>query len=406
MSIIRLVLAALQSIRLNWLRALLTLLGIVIGVGAVIVMTALGRGAQEEVTKRVASLGNNLLIVQSGARNFGGVNLGAGSSNPLTADDFRVLVQNATNAQAISPVVRASGQLVGGVGNWQTQSQGVGEQFLAIRSWKLESGIFFTEREVQTRAPVAVIGKTVATQLFPDQDPVGQKVRIGKVPCTIIGVLESKGSSSFGGDQDDAVFVPWTTAQARMTGDRFLQQILVSAPNEAAMPLLQEEVTAILRRSHRLPADAADDFSIRNQTEIINVVGETTRALTLLLASVASISLFVGGIGIMNMMLVAVTERTREIGLRIALGARPRDIRAQFLTESVVICVIGGLLGSSIGYGVSWMISNVLGFATSIDSKMVLISVGFAAAVGVFFGLYPALRASKLDPIEALRYSG
>jgi putative ABC transport system permease protein len=406
MNIVKLTLSALQSIRLNWLRALLTLLGIVIGVAAVIVMTALGRGAQEEVTKRVSSLGNNMLIIQSGARNFGGVNMGAGSSNPLTADDYRALVKNLSNAQGISPSVRAPGQLVGGVGNWSTQADGVGEQYPIIRSWNLESGAFFTERDVQLRSPVAVLGKTVANQLFPDQDAVGQKVRIGKVPCTVIGVLEAKGSSAFGGDQDDTVLVPWTTAQARMTGDRFIRQILVSAPDEASMTPLQAEVTSLLRRMHRLPDDAADDFSIRNPTEIASVVGETTRALTILLASVAGISLFVGGIGIMNMMLVAVTERTREIGLRIALGARPIDISAQFLSESIVICVIGGLLGSSIGYAVSWGISAGLGFATAIDSTMVLIAVGFAAFVGVFFGLYPAIRASKLDPIEALRYSG
>jgi putative ABC transport system permease protein len=244
----------------------------------------------------------------------------------------------------------------------------------------------------------------VAQQLFPDRNPVGEKLRIGKVPCTIVGVLASKGSSSFGGDQDDVVYVPWTTAQSRMTGSRDVMQILVSAPDEQSMSALQDEISTLLRRFRRLPAEAPDDFLIRNQTEIMSMRTDMTRTFTTLLASVAAISLLVGGIGIMNMMLVAVTERTREIGLRIALGARPRDIRAQFLTESVVICTIGGLLGTAIGLGLSQAIAKLMGFPTSVDTNMMLVAVGFAAFVGVFFGLYPALRASKLDPIEALRY--
>jgi putative ABC transport system permease protein len=405
MNVLKLVLTALQSIRLNWLRALLTLLGIVIGVGSVIVMTALGRGAQNEVAKSVSAMGDNLIIVSSASRNFGGVNMGAGSSNPLDAEDYNFLRNNLRSMQYISPVVRAPGQLVGGIGNWFTTSQGVGEQFADIRSWPIASGVFFSEREVMTRAPVAVLGHTVAQQLFPDRDPIGEKVRIGKVPCTIVGVLEAKGSSAFGGDQDDVVFVPWTTAQARMTGNRDIMQILVSAVDEASMGALQEEIGNLLRTLRRLPPEAPDDFQMRSQTEIMNMRTEMTRTFTTLLASVAAISLLVGGIGIMNMMLVAVTERTREIGLRIALGARPRDIRAQFLTESVVICTIGGMLGTAIGLGISAGIAKLMGFPTAVDTNMMLVAVGFAAFVGVFFGLYPAVRASKLDPIEALRYS-
>jgi putative ABC transport system permease protein len=404
MSLLKLVLTALQSIRLNWLRALLTLLGIVIGVGSVIVMTALGRGAQKEVEKSVAAMGDNLIIVTSGNRQFGGVSMGAGSSSPITREEVRFLAENLHNMQAMSPAVRAPSQLVGGIGNWSTQSQGVGEQFAVIRSWPLEYGEFFTERDVSSSAPVAVLGATVAQQLFPDRNPVGEKIRIGKVPCMIVGVLASKGSSSFGGDQDDVVYVPWTTAQARMTGSRDVMQILVSAPDEKSMQPLQDEISTLLRRFRRLPAEAPDDFLIRNQTEIMSMRTDMTRTFTTLLASVAAISLLVGGIGIMNMMLVAVTERTREIGLRIALGARPRDIRAQFLTESVVICTIGGLLGTAIGLGLSQAIAKLMGFPTAVDTNMMLLAVGFAAFVGVFFGLYPALRASKLDPIEALRY--
>jgi len=404
MSVVKLVLTALQSIRLNWLRALLTLLGIVIGVGSVIVMTALGRGAQNEVAKSVSAMGDNLVIVTSGNRNYGGVSMGAGSSNPLDAEDLNFLRDNLRNMQFLSPVVRAPGQVVGGVGNWFTQSQGVGEQFAEIRSWPLTSGAFFGAREIAARAPVAVLGYTVAQQLFPERDPVGEKIRIGKVPCTIVGVLDAKGSSAFGGDQDDVVYVPWTTAQARMTGNRDIMQILVSAPDEASMAPLQEEIVTLLRRLHRLSPEAPDDFQIRSQTEIMNMRTEMTRTFTTLLASVAAISLLVGGIGIMNMMLVAVTERTREIGLRIALGARPRDIRAQFLAESVVICTIGGLLGTGIGLGISAGIAKLMGFPTAVDTNMMMIAVAFAAFVGVFFGLYPAVRASKLDPIEALRY--
>ena len=404
MSFTQLILTALQSIRLNWLRALLTLLGIVIGVGAVIVMTALGAGSQAEIQKRISSLGDNLLIVMGGNRQFGGVSFGAGSNTNLDREDAKILQQLLRNARGVSPVVRAPGQLVGGVGNWYTQSQGVGADFVDIRSWTIESGAFFTDRDVQSAAPVAVLGQTVVRQLFPDRDPIGEKIRIGKTPCTVVGVLGSKGAQTFGGDQDDVVFVPWTTAQLRMTGAKDVFQILVNASDAASMPALQDEITNVLRRAHRLPPEAPDDFTIRNQTEIMSVMTETTRTLSLLLASVAAISLLVGGIGIMNMMLVAVTERTREIGLRIAIGARPRDIRAQFLTESVTICVMGGIIGTAIGTMIAWGVAKFLGFASVVDTMMVLIAVGFSAAVGVFFGFYPAMRASQLDPIEALRY--
>jgi len=404
MSFVQLILTALQSIRLNWLRALLTLLGIVIGVGAVIVMTALGSGSQKEIQKRISALGDNLLIVMGGNRQSGGISFGAGSNTNLDREDAKYLQQMLKGMKGISPVVRAPGQLVGGIGNWFTQSQGVSADFVDIRSWTLDYGSFFTDRDVQTAAPVAVLGQTVAKQLFPDRDPVGEKIRIGKTPCTIVGVLGSKGAQTFGGDQDDVVFVPWTTAQLRMTGQKDVGQILVNATDAASMPALQDEITTVLRRAHRLPPEAPDDFTIRNQTEVMSVMTETTKTLTLLLASVAAISLLVGGIGIMNMMLVAVTERTREIGLRIALGARPRDIRAQFLTESVTICFLGGVIGTTIGMLISWGVAQLLGFAAVVDTSMVVIAVSFSAGVGVFFGFYPAMRASQLDPIEALRY--
>ena len=395
---------ALQSIRQNWLRTLLTLLGIVIGVSSVIVMTAIGQGSQQQIVERMSSLGDNLLIVTAGNRSFGGVSLGAGSAATLDVRDVERLRQEVRSAEFLSPVVRANGQVVGGTGNWSTSIQGVDPQFAEIRRWNVASGTFFGARETQARVPVAVLGATVARELFPDRDPVGERVRVGNVPFTVIGTLESKGSSAFGGDQDDAVFVPWTTALARLTGRLDVSQVMVSAADAATLPVLEEEVRAILRRTHRLAASDADDFTIRNQTEILNVVSETTRALTLLLGSVAAISLLVGGIGIMNMMLVAVTERTREIGLRVAVGARPRDVLAQFLSESVVICVAGGLLGTLVGVAIVWLLRAIVGIAALVRPDTLIIAIAFAAAVGLFFGIYPARRASRLDPIEALRY--
>ncbi len=404
MNPLALLLLALQSIRQNWLRTLLTLLGIVIGVSSVIVMTAIGQGSQQQIVERMSSLGDNLLIVTAGNRSFGGVSLGAGSAATLDVRDVERLRQEVRSAEFLSPVVRANGQVVGGTGNWSTSIQGVDPQFAEIRRWNVASGTFFGARETQARVPVAVLGATVARELFPDRDPVGERVRVGNVPFTVIGTLESKGSSAFGGDQDDAVFVPWTTALARLTGRLDVSQVMVSAADAATLPVLEEEVRAILRRTHRLAASDADDFTIRNQTEILNVVSETTRALTLLLGSVAAISLLVGGIGIMNMMLVAVTERTREIGLRVAVGARPRDVLAQFLSESVVICVAGGLLGTLVGVAIVWLLRAIVGIAALVRLDTLIIAIAFAAAVGLFFGIYPARRASRLDPIEALRY--
>ncbi|HEU4529859.1 MAG TPA: ABC transporter permease [Steroidobacteraceae bacterium] len=395
---------ALQSIRQNWLRTLLTLLGIVIGVSSVIVMTSIGQGSQQQIVERMSSLGDNLLIVTPGSRSFGGVNLGAGSAGTLDVRDVQRLQQELRSAQYISPLVRLNAQIVGGVGNWSGSVQGVDAQFPEIRRWVVATGSFFGARETQARAPVAVLGDTVVRELFPDRDPVGERIRIGNVPFTVVGTLQAKGSSAFGGDQDDVVFVPWTAAQARLTGRLEVAQVMVSAPAASMLPDLEQEVRAVIRRSHRLNEAAEDDFSIRNQTEIMSVVSETSRALTLLLGSVAAISLLVGGIGIMNMMLVAVTERTREIGLRVAVGARPRDILAQFLSESVVICVTGGLLGAAFGMLVVWVLQSIVGIAAVVRADTLIVALSFSAGVGLFFGIYPARQAARLDPIEALRY--
>ena len=394
---------AIQSIRLNWLRTLLTLLGIVIGVASVIALSAVGEGAKNTVVNRITAMGSNLLTVTSAARTFGGVNLGGGSRVSLTTTDYNFLRKTLTQASGISPVANTNGQLIAGGANYQSTVQGVSVDYLDIRNREIDSGVMFTDAEVQTRATVAIVGQTVINELFGGDDPVGRQIRIGRIPFTVIGTLKPSGSG-FGGDQDDIVLVPFSTVQARLSGSINVGQILVAADNKDSMDELQEELTQSLRTSHRLPASADDDFTIRNQADIISLVSESIGAFTLLLAAIAGISLFVGGIGIMNMMLVAVTERTKEIGLRIAVGARGSDIMLQFLAESVLICCMGGLLGLTVGIGTAYLLKHGFGVNTVLSVNTMIVSVGFAAFVGVAFGLYPAYRASKLDPIEALRY--
>lgn len=394
---------ALQSIRLNWLRTLLTLLGIVIGVGSVIAATAIGQGQQKEIIGRISAMGSNLLIVNSSARNYGGVNLGGGSRSSLTTTDMEYLRKTLKSALGLTPIVNTNGQLIYGATNYYSSVQGVSTDYLQVRNREVDNGAFFTDAEVQGRATVAVVGKTVVTELFKGEDPVGQKIRVGRIPFTVIGVLKSSGSN-FGGDQDDIVLVPYTTVQARMSGSTSVGQIWIKAVDEPSMSTLQDEITESLRAVHRLAAGADNDFTVRNQADIISVVSASREQFTLLLAAIAGISLFVGGIGIMNMMLVAVTERTKEIGLRIAVGARGSDIMLQFLTESVLICLMGGLLGLGLGVGGAAFTEKFFNMTTALSSNIMFISVGFAAFVGVAFGLYPAYRASRLDPIEALRY--
>ena len=394
---------AIQSIRLNWLRTLLTLLGIVIGVGSVIAMTAVGQGAQEAVVKRISAMGSNLLIVNSGASRQGGVNLGGGSRRTLYTKDVNYLARTLTTASGITPMVNASGQLVWGAANYSSSVNGVSVDYLDVRNRQIDSGAMFTEADQTSRATVAVLGQTVVKELFGGEDPVGQKIRIGRIPFTVVGTMKTAGSG-FGGDNDDVVVVPYTTAQARLAGSDNVNQIWVKAIDKDSMDFLQTELVESLRAVHRLPARAADDFTIRNQSDMIELVSESTDTFTLLLGAIAGISLLVGGIGIMNMMLVAVTERTKEIGLRIAVGARGSDIMLQFLMESVLICVMGGFLGLLFGVGAAYALQNFFGVNTSLSTNTMIISVGFAAFVGVAFGLYPAYRASKLDPIEALRY--
>ncbi len=395
---------AIRSILKNRMRSFLTMLGIIIGVGAVILMVAVGEGVQRQVQQQIAGLGANLLIVFSNAGRQGGVSLGAGSGNPLTLDDVDKIQREATAVNAVSPVIRVGVQAIGGSGNWSTSLMGVYPSYLDVREWSLETGEFFTDRELRSRAKVAVLGKTVADNLFPGQDPIGQQVRLRNVPFKVIGVLSAKGQNAGGQDQDDAILAPATTVLDRLSGNRTVQQVLVSAMSDAQMTAAQQEVSDLLRESHKLQPGEDDDFTIRSQTEIAQTAESTTQVLTLLLAAIAGVSLVVGGIGIMNIMLVSVTERTREIGIRMAIGARGSDVLTQFLVESVVLSLLGGIIGILSGVGAAALLSKITGIATAINPTIVTLAFFFSAAVGVFFGFYPARRASSLNPIEALRY--
>ncbi len=392
-----------QSILKNKMRALLTMLGIVIGVGAVIVMVAVGNGAQQQIAAQISSLGTNLIIVMPGSGTPGGVNGGAGSFNKLTIDDAAKLKRDATMLSAVSPVVSARMQVIGGQSNWRTSINGVSTDFLSIRNWSIGSGSLFGDADIASSRKVAVIGATVATSLFPGTDPVGAQIRIGKVPFQVIGVLESKGQNAMGQDQDDVILVPYTTAQNRLSGNVRIGQILASATDASAITDAQEEIKGIMRESHKING-ADDDFMVRNQTEIATAASSTTKVMSGLLAAIASISLLVGGIGIMNIMLVSVTERTREIGIRMAIGARGSDVLTQFLVESVVMSVLGGLVGLSAGYGGAALLAKLTGWTVATPLSAVAIAVGFSAGVGIFFGFYPARKAAGLNPIQALRY--
>ena len=393
-----------QSILKNKLRTLLTMLGIVIGVGAVIVMVAVGHGAQSQIESQIKSLGTNLIIVMPGAAQQGGVSQGAGTFTRLTVQDAEKLKQEGTTLSAVSPVVSTRAQVIAPQGNWRTLIQGVSTDFLTIRDWQVTSGALFGEPDVRARRTVAVLGATVANNLFPGVDPVGSQIQIGKTPFTIVGVLAAKGQNAVGQDQDDVVLVPYTTAQSRLSGNVRIGQILTSTFSPGEIAAAQEEIKGIMREAHKVPEGADDDFTVRNQTEIAQAATSTTRVMSGLLAAIASISLLVGGIGIMNIMLVSVTERTREIGIRMSIGARGSDVLTQFLVESIVMSLIGGIIGLAAGYGGAALLGHLTGWTTATPMSAVAIAVGFSAAVGVFFGYYPAKKAAALNPIQALRY--
>ena len=392
-----------ESIKKNKMRTLLTMLGIVIGVGAVIVMVAVGQGAQQGIANQINALGTNLLVITAGASNQGGVSQGAQAFNRLTVDDAEKLKREGTLFAGVTPVVMTRTQVLAGGTNWRTMINGVSNDFQTVRDWQTQSGDFFTDNDVRGMRKVAVIGQTVADNLYPGTDPVGSQIQIRNVPFDIVGVLAKKGQNAAGQDQDDIVIIPYTTAQARLSGNTRIWQILVSATSQQDIGAAQQEATAIMHESHKI-GDGDDDFTIRNQTEIANAAQGTTKIMTWLLASIASVSLIVGGIGIMNIMLVSVTERTREIGIRMAIGARGSDVLTQFLVESIVMSVLGGAVGLAVGVGGASLLARLTGWSTAVPIQAVALAIGFSAAVGVFFGFYPARKAAALDPIQALRY--
>jgi len=391
------------SILKNKMRTLLTMLGIVIGVGAVIVMVAVGNGAQKQIEAQIKNLGTNLIVVTPGSTAAGGASQGAQTFNRLTVADADKIKSDATLLSAVSPVIVTRTQVITGKGNWRTEINGVATDYFTIRDWSTTSGDLFTDDDVRAKRKVALLGATIVKNLFPDSDPVGSQIQLGHVPFTVAGVLAAKGQTSSGVDQDDIVIVPYTTAQDRLSGFTFLGQILASASSPIDMAGAQEEIRGIMRDSHGL-GGAPDDFTVRDQTAIAQAATSTTSVMTGLLAAIASISLVVGGIGIMNIMLVSVTERTREIGIRMAVGARGSDVLTQFLVESVVMSLLGGVIGLAIGFGGAAILGHVMGWSTATPLIAVFVAVGFSAAVGVFFGYYPAQKAAALDPIQALRY--
>ncbi|MCX7325970.1 MAG: ABC transporter permease [Hyphomicrobiales bacterium] len=408
MSLMEALRSAFQAITANALRSILTMLGIIIGVAAVIAMVAIGSGAKARVNDQIRSLGANLAIISAGNVQVGGVRLGVGASSSLTDEDARAIKREVEGVEAAAPFIRSQAQAIYQGTNWSTAIQAVDNDFFMAREWDMASGRGFDPEELRRGEIVAILGQTVARTLFGSDDPLDQIVRVRNTPFKVIGVAASKGQSAFGQDQDDIIFVPLETGRRRIMGrnyakDRSVASVFVKFEQEATMVHGIEEIRALLRQRHRLAEDAEDDFTIRNLTEIANTATASARTLSFLLAAVAAVSLLVGGIGIMNIMLVSVTERTREIGLRLAVGARPRDVLSQFLIEATTLASIGGALGVALGLGIAVAIARTAGWPVLVSPESVLIAVGVSGLVGVFFGFYPARRAAKLDPIEALR---
>ena len=394
---------AIRALSRNKLRSGLTALGIIIGVASVIAMVAVGNGARIRIQSQVAALGQNLLTIFAGSSRSGGVNAGAGSASVITLADVQAIRREVTDVVALSPEVSTPAQAIANGRNWSTSIVGESPDYLIIRDWKLAAGRMFTEREVRAAARIALIGSETATELFGPLDPLGQTVRIKNIPFVITGVLMSKGAG-MGQNQDDRIIVPYTTVMKRLTGDRYLRSVNVQIGSAERMEAAQQQITSLLRQRHRLAADRSDDFSIFNQKEIADTASSITTVITLLLGAIAGISLLVGGIGIMNIMLVSVTERTREIGIRIAVGARASAIKMQFLIEAITLSIFGGSVGVIAGIGTSKLISFTGNFKPVVSGGSILLAFGVSVAIGIFFGFYPATRAAALDPIDALRY--
>ena len=395
---------ALRALARNKMRTALTMLGIIIGVGAVICTVAIGEGATNQVQEQLRNLGDNMVFVAAGSINEHGVRMGSSATKTLTLGDFKAIQQQVSMISKVAPGVGAQAQIVYGNQNWNTRVRGVSPEYLDVRRWPIEEGSVFSQHDVDAAANVCLIGHTVIENLMGDEDPVGKTIRVQNLPFAIVGVLGRKGQSPFGGDDDDTLIMPYTTVQKKIAGIDWLQFIMVSSESERAISSVETEIGSLLRERHHLRPDQDDDFIIRSPTDIANVQAQAMRTLTVMLASIASVSLLVGGIGIMNIMLVSVTERTREIGVRMAVGATERDVQMQFLSEALVLSLLGGTVGVAMGVVGSILVSRMLQWPTQLPLQAIVIAVFFSAGVGIFFGYYPARKAAHLDPIEALRF--
>lgn len=405
MKAVNLLRIAWKALQRNRLRAFLTMLGIIIGVASVIAMLAIGEGSKQSIRNQISSMGSNMLFVQPGSDNRGGVRQDFSQSQTLTLADYKALKEKNTTLTDISPQVNGSGQVIFANNNWPTSIHGVSPEYLNIRKLSVKDGTMFTEHDVLAATKVVVIGQTVVENIFKNgEDPIGKTIRFNKIPFKVIGVLAEKGQNTFGQDQDDIMLAPYTTVQKRILAATYLQSISASAKSENIAAQASEEMSSILRASHKLKAGDEDDFHVRSQEELISTFSATSEILTVLLVAIASISLVIGGIGIMNIMYVSVTERTREIGLRMAVGGRGRDILLQFLVEAILISVTGGIIGVALGIGSTLLVANIMSWPTIITMQSLIISFTVCAITGIFFGWYPARKAASLDPIVALRY--
>jgi len=398
---------SLRALRVNKMRSALTMLGIIIGVGAVIAMLAVGTGASEKISEQISSIGSNLIIILPGSTTSGGLRMGMGSQPTLTRDDAEAIQKECSAVQEVAPVLNGAAQIVYSNQNWSTGVYGTTSSMLVIRDWPISSGRAFTDQDIRNATKVAILGQTVVENLFGSIDPVGQMIRIKKVPFMVIGVLDRKGQSPQGQDQDDTIYIPVTTAQKKIFGTSFpgmVRTIMVKARSTEDLAVAEKQINELLRQRHHLSARQDNDFTVRNLTQIMQVAEQSTKVMTLLLGAIASVSLLVGGIGIMNIMLVSVTERTREIGIRMAVGAKTWDIRLQFIIEALTLAMIGGITGIILGVGGSQLLSLFAGWSTVVSTLSVIMAFGFSGLVGIFFGFYPAYKASLLNPIDALRY--
>ena len=407
MNVINLFGLAWKALLRNKLRAFLAMLGIIIGVGSVITMVAIGEGSKQSIRDQLSSMGSNMINIRpySSTTVGGGARLGSSDLQTLKVEDAKSIAKNAKFVTAVSPAVTASGQVINGALNWPTSMQGVSPEYLDIREWKLKSGVVFSEDDVTAASKVCLIGQTIVENVFgTGVDPIGKIIRFNKIPFKVIGVLAEKGENTFGQDQDDIIVAPYTTVQKRLLAIPYIQTIYASAESEAASDTATAEITSILRKNHKLQSGEEDDFSVRTQAELISTISSTSELLTVLLAAIAGISLVVGGIGIMNIMYVSVTERTKEIGLRMSIGARGIDILLQFLVEAIMISITGGIIGVVIGVTSSNLVKYFANWPTLISESSIILAFIVCAVTGIFFGYYPAQKASRLDPIEALRY--